>query len=296
MQKKHLKIVCNLQRGKSMYGLLTRKNWEQKSVKAVSELMKTKTEVRATGEQWEEAPEVVIRWGCTANAPTKSIINSATGIHLVSNKSKFRSHLRIQSPDDIPQTWFPEDHLLHALKLPAHFPIVVRPKEHEKGQNFHVCTSVEEVEAALLVCGEGSYLSKFEQKDKEYRAVVIQGRVAFLCEKKPENKELNTWGLANIWKTIKWGDWPLGVVKQALRVHHHTGLTFSAVDIIQNKEGKSFVCEVNSAPELGGNYWAEKMAMCFDYIAENGKDPIPTDLEANSWKNFLHPALDDKVV
>lgn len=279
-----------------MYGILTRKNWEQKSAKAVSELMKTATEVRATGEQWENAPETVIRWGCTANVPAKSIINPAKSIHLVSDKSGFRKHVRILSPIDIPQTWFPEDFLLHALKLPGQLPIVVRPKEHEKGQNFYVCNTLEEVEAAMLAAGEGCYLSKFEQKDREYRAVVIQGRIAFLCEKKPENKALNTWGLADVWKTVKWGEWPLPIIKQALRVHALTGLTFSAVDIIQNKQGASFVCEANSAPELGGWYWAEKMAMCFDHIAENGKEPIETDMEANNWKNFLHPALNDKVV
>ena len=279
-----------------MYGILTRKNWEQKSAKAVSELMKTATEVRATGEPWQGNLDTVIRWGCTANVPTKNIINKATSIHLVSNKSGFRKVARDLSPDDIPLTWFEDDQLMWALKLPTHFPVVVRPMEHEKGQNFFVCNTPDELEIAIKTAGPGCYLSKFEQKDKEFRAVVVQGRIAFLCEKKPENKALNTWGLADIWKTIKWGDWPIPIIKQAIRVHGLTGLHFSAIDIIQNKEGKSFVCEVNSAPELGGYYWAEKMATCFDYMVENGKDNIESDLQDNNWKNFLHPSLDNRVV
>ena len=278
-----------------MYGILTRANWEQKSANAVAQLMNTPTEVRATGEQWNNKPDVVIRWGCTANVPTKNVINKAKAIHLVSNKSGFRRVVRNTSPDDVPFTWFDEDNLMHFFEMFKSFPLVVRPKEHEKGQNFFVCKDGEELKEAVKLCGEGYYVSKFEQKDKEYRAVVVQGRIAFLCEKKPENKALNTWGLADIWKTIKWSDWPLPIIKQAIRVHNISGLTFSAIDIIQNKEGKSFVCEANSAPELGGNYWAEKMAMCFDYIVENKNAPIETDLEADSWKKFIHPALSDKA-
>ena len=84
-----------------MYGILTRANWEQKSANAVSQFMKTPTEVRATGEQWNNLPDVVIRWGCTANVPVKNVINKAKAIHLVNNKAGFRNVVRNTSADDV---------------------------------------------------------------------------------------------------------------------------------------------------------------------------------------------------
>jgi glutathione synthase/RimK-type ligase-like ATP-grasp enzyme len=278
-----------------MYGFITRKNWEQTTVKAISKFMSTKTEVRTTGEKWNELPDVVIRWGCTADVPTKSVINKASSIHLVANKSGFRQVIRDNFPDDIPKTWFPTDSILYTMKNPPQFPVIVRPSSHKQGKDFHVCKDAVQLEKALELCGEGAYISQFEEKAKEYRVVVMQGRIAFVCQKVPNNKSLNTWGLAANWSTIKWGEWPLEAVKKAIRVHGLSDLTFSAVDIIENKQGKSFVCEANTAPELGGDYWAEKMAMVFDYIVENGKEPIATDLEANNWKNFIHPALSEKA-
>lgn len=280
-----------------MFGIITRGNWEQKSAKAVASFMSHPVEVRSTGEQWTTELENVVRWGCTANVPTKNVINKASAIHRAANKSQFRSYLREHAPQHIPNSWFEFDNLTLALDLVNHFPVVVRPSYHEKGKEFYVCSNIAELYTAIPKCGEGYYVSKFEKKAKEYRALVIQGRIVFLVEKKPENTSLNTWGLADIWKTVKWSEWPIPIIRQSIEVALISELDMCAVDIIENTDGQSFICEVNSAPELGGNYWAERIANCLDWIIDNGKQTIEVDWEsADNWKHYLHPALSDKVV
>ena len=278
------------------YTFLTRKNWEKKSCNAISQMMKHKTAVIETGDQFPADTEMVIRWGCTANSPVKKIINKPPAIHLVSNKADFRKLLREHAPETIPDTWISYDPIISLFKKPLELPVVVRPHEHERGKDFFVCKEYEDFEKAVEKVGDNFYVSKFYDKKKEFRVFVVQGRVICLVEKKPNNGQLNAWGLAANWINYKWGDWPVEAVRVALQAHKYSGLHASASDIILTKEGFYKLCEVNSAPELGGDYYARKYAEAFDWAIDNTWDNIPTDMTKDDWKHLGHPSLSNKVV
>lgn len=279
------------------YGLLVKKNAEIKSCEDIAALMSHKTVVRRTDEEWPEEMEMIIRWGCTANTPKGvGIINYASGIHLVANKSGFRQTLRAHNSGLIPKTWLNSDGMCAGFEVVKNFPVVVRPSCHERGSNFNICSSVEELEAALSQCGENPYVSKFVSKTKEFRIFIVQGRVICVVEKCPNNTSLNTWGLAANWINYKWSDWPVEAVRKAVEAHNCSGLHFTAADVLQAEDGSYVISELNSAPELGGKYYAQKFASAFDWMIDNHREPIPTDLEQTDWKYYAHPSLSEKVV
>jgi glutathione synthase/RimK-type ligase-like ATP-grasp enzyme len=275
--------------------LLVRKDWEQNTCLSISNKMKTFSKVVETGEGFPEGCKVVFRWGCTANVPKDiKIINKAVAIHLAANKANFRKVIRQNSPNIIPITWFEEDGI-NLLDVVNHFPVVIRPFIHEKGEDFNVCNTIEEIVEARKKY-EQVYISKFLEKSKEFRVAFIQNKVVFVAEKIPSDLDSPTWGLASKWKNYNWGDWPIDVVKTAYKANILSGLDVSAVDVIVDEEGHSFVCEVNSAPKLEDKYPELKFAMCFDYIVEKGDEPITTVEEPDNWKHFIHPALSEKAI
>src|SRR5579862_3821101 len=78
-----------------------------------------------------ELPEgdLVFRWGCTSNLPTRNVVNTAQAIHLVSDKMRFRKIL--DEAELCPKTWTEIDQV--------QFPCVVRPQVHHQGRNLFVC-------------------------------------------------------------------------------------------------------------------------------------------------------------
>lgn len=278
------------------YGLLVKKNSEIKSCEAIASLMAHKTVVRRTGEEWPEEMKMIFRWGCTANVPKTSIVNPAHAIHAVAHKTNFRTLLRQENKALIPQTWVNTDGMLAGFDIVKNFPVVIRPHSHERGSDFYVCNSVEQLEEAMTKCGPTPYVSKFINKKKEFRIFVVQNRVVCVVEKSPNNNNLNTWGLAANWINYKWSEWPVEAVIKAIQAHIHSELHFSAADVLQADDGSYVVSELNSAPELGGNYYASKFAEAFDWMIDNHKDAIPTDFSQTDWKYYGHPSLSDKVV
>jgi glutathione synthase/RimK-type ligase-like ATP-grasp enzyme len=139
------------------------------------------------------------------------------------------------------------------------------------------------------------YVSKFYQKSREFRAIVIQGRVAVIIEKTPNNRSLPAWGRAAGWTRVRWGQWNIDMVKKAILAHNHTGLDISAVDVILDNNGDYYVCEVNSAPEMGDGE-QQRVAWCLDYIVESGKAPIAIGGDGSNWKHYIHPAISGEAI
>jgi glutathione synthase/RimK-type ligase-like ATP-grasp enzyme len=272
--------------------LLRRKGWEADSCNGVVGFMKNKSTTIQTGDDWPADTVRVFRWGCTANTPVRSVVNTADAIHLGADKPRFRRVLRDRAPHTIPLTWFDTDGLAALLNIGKEFPVVVRPKTHERGRDFHMVNTTEQLMEAIAKCDGEYYISKFYDKAQEFRIFLVQGRVAFVVEKIPRNKNLPAWGLAYNWNNVRWGEWNLRVVRIAREAFMESGLAFGAVDIILDKKGDAYVCEVNSAPQLTGEYEQSKVAMCFDYIIDTGKaDPIPIIGERGGWRKFIHPAV-----
>lgn len=241
---------------------------------------------------WPEDVRYVFRWGCTSNVPDGvTVVNSAASIHWCSDKRQGRLDMQAAGVS-VPKTWGN-----HADWTADQSPLeryVVRPTHHAQGRNLLVSSSWDEVGAFLEQHG-GGYISRLIEKEAEYRVAVIQGRVAWVAQKTPGNPEDVAWNVARggRFDNVKWKDWPMLVVKEALKAAKVSGTDFCGVDVMTDIAGTPYVLEVNSSPSQTSPYRQRCFAKCFDYIVENGKEHFP-DIKwsaKTSWKSTLHPSL-----
>src|SRR5690606_2670988 len=125
---------------------------------------------------------------------------------------------------------------------------------HKQGKNLHVCEVCENIyyevcEACSLY--DEYYISEMIDKVREFRVVVLEGRVLYMYEKIPEDPSVAAWNHAQGAETpnLKWGDWHLPSVRASLLAMELSGLDFGGVDVMIDSEGRAYVLEVNTAPE-----------------------------------------------
>lgn len=198
--------------------------------------------------------------------------------------------LQSQNPNLVPTT-------ITALGTSTTFPLVVRSARHAQGRNLWVAHTEEELKS-LVAPLENWYASTLVEKAAEYRIYVVGGRVATVAEKTPQDASQVAWNVAQggRFDVVRWGDWPMEVIKVAIEAFRHSGLDFGGVDVMVEKEtGKPYILEINSAPSLphlsGGrvSYRQKCMANCLAYIHEHGKDWIEPQ-GYHSWRQVIHPA------
>src|SRR5690348_8733513 len=111
--------------------LLRRARLGRRSCKAIAQYSEKGIETVLSGQR--QPPEgMCIRWGCTANVPTKDVVNEAKAIHAVADKTDFRQIL--EKNRLCPRTWFIGDDV-------TGWPVIVRPRFHHQGRDFHVCNN-----------------------------------------------------------------------------------------------------------------------------------------------------------
>ena len=245
--------------------------------------------------------DMVFRWGCTSNIPKgglmypdgkhyRSVINVATAIHLIGDKARFRKLLRNDQPELIPQTFFSMEEIMGEEEMG---PLVVRPKHHAQGKHVYLVRTPQELTDAVKRCGEGWYASEYVDKAQEFRVFVSQGRAVWVAEKTPGNPEDVAWNVAKggRFDNVRFDAWPLKVVRYAIESFNHSGLDFGGVDVMIGKNGGVYVIEINSAPSQTSPYRQSCTAKAFDYICNNGKEPIPLREGRGGYKKFIHPAI-----
>lgn len=246
-------------------------------------------------------PTMAIRWGCTANVPTRNVLNTAKAIHEVNDKLGFRRKLNEKGL--CPTTWFDtftcEEDIgafgEHAHEDSLHRPVVVRPSKHAQGRNLDVCRTPQELDTACRKYPE-FYISELIEKVAEYRVFVVQGRVACVAQKTPGNPEDVAWNVAKggRFDNVRWGDWPEVVLENAVKSFNQSSLDFGGVDVMVDANGRAYTLEINSAPSLTSPYRQSCMAKCFDWIIDNGKERMMHSTE-NGWRGYVHPAISDKA-
>lgn len=240
----------------------------------------------------QEAPEYLFRWGSTASLPwdTKTI-NKSKAIHWAYDKRTSRKVFA--DAGDAPKTWLDFGDLLdhepeYFSGLGADGSLIVRPEHHSKGIDMDLCNSLSEVYKATKKYPK-YYISEMIKKEHEYRVYIVQGRVINCVEKIVYDKTVLAWGDTNAsqFKYIEWSDWPMEVIKCALRCHEKTGLDFSAVDIMTLGD-KAYCLEVNTAPEITP-YVGKCYGQAFEWLVKNGKDALPVG-PGNDFKSYIHPS------
>ena len=248
--------------------------------------------------RWPDDTSLVIRWGCTARIPVECnrVLNSVDAIHFVNNKSAFR--ILLDEHGLCPRTWVHEgEQILDIRAYYDRFPVVVRPNQHAQGRMLFVCNDADELSEAVRRCGPYWYASELIDKSAEYRVFVAQGRAVWVARKTPGNPGDVAWNVAQggRFDNVRWGDWPLKVVKNAIEAFNLSGLDFGGVDVIVDADGNPYTIEINSAPSQTSPYRQGCVARVFDYIVRNGKGNIPLITERGGWRKFIHPALSEET-
>lgn len=245
---------------------------------------------------WPKDVSIVFRWGCTSHAPAGiTAVNSGSAIRWCNEKRQARLDMQAAGVS-VPQTWTSEEFtLLHSLSNTMPGKYVLRPPKHEQGKLLSHGTIENIMEDIDLSDYAGGYVSKLIDKVAEYRVAVVSNRVAWVASKTPGNPEDVAWNVSQggRFDNVKWSEWPMKVVKEALAAAKVSGADFCAVDIMVDADGKPYVLELNSAPGLTSEYRQRSFAKCFEYIAEHGKEHLP-DIKwspRTSWKSTLHPSL-----
>jgi glutathione synthase/RimK-type ligase-like ATP-grasp enzyme len=240
--------------------------------------------------------DLYIRWGCTANVPAKKVLNTAKAIHEVNDKAAFRllcAENKLAPPSMLLSQVEENDITWKGLS----YPVIVRPEHHAQGRNIYKCDNDAELKAAYHKVNTEGYISNYVDKEAEYRVAVVQGRAVWVAKKTPADPNAIAWNVAQggRFDNVRWGDWPLKVVRIAIEAFNLSSLDFGGVDVMVGKDGSVGVLEINSAPSLTSPYRQECFAKAFDYIIENGKERIPLVKEKGGYLKFIHPALDVKA-
>lgn len=273
--------------------LLRRRRLGNTSCREISRLSETGIGVIRNDQPIPDQADVVFRWGCTSNVNATTVVNTAAAIHAVNDKKAFR--LLLDEHKLCPPTWGDFETWRDQQEARPAWPFIVRPARHAQGRHVHLCNTVDEVRAACAL-HPSYYISEYVAKEAEYRVCVVQGRVAWVANKIPDNADAIAWNVARggRFENVRWGDWPLKACRIAVEAFNLSGLDFGGVDIMV--EGTDvYVLEINSAPSLTSEYRQQCMAKCFDWIVRNGKAPIPLPKDKGNWRKWGHPALSMEI-
>lgn len=240
---------------------------------------------------WGPEPLYVFRWGCTSDliGTNHIVVNTAQVIHWCSDKRQGRLDMQAAGVS-VPETWSYEEFIEEDRDDEKY---VIRPANHAQGRNLLVMSNDEIMGTNLDPIYHGGYVSRLIDKVAEYRVYVIQGRVACVASKTPADPSAVAWNVAQggRFANVKWGQWPMAAIKEALAAAKVGGLDFCGVDVMMDAEGKAYVLEVNSAPSLTSAYRQKCFAKCFDYIINNGKGHFAEPVNVSRWQHVIHPAI-----
>lgn len=238
----------------------------------------------------------VFRWGCTSTVTAEVVVNTATAIHWCTDKRQSRLDMQAAGVS-VPETW-PADYVFSNESpfgggaVLGNDRFVLRPRQHSQGRNLWTGTDDEILAAIRTHNVYDGYVSRLINKVAEYRVYVIQGRVACVASKTPADPSAVAWNVAQggRFDNVKWGQWPMAAIKEALAAATVSRLDFCGVDVMMDADGNAYVLEVNSAPSLTSAYRQTCFAKCFNYIINNGKDQLAV-ANVNNWKDVIHPAI-----
>ena len=244
----------------------------------------------------EELPpadaDVVVRWGTTSGKFNCKVINTTKAIETSADKKHFRE--LIQKEGLCPRTWQNIADFTTEIYGDSFTPqkpvqrVLIRPAVHARSEDMFLCTSLSEANKAIQKISGGYYISEFIQKKKEYRVMVVQGKVVWVIEKHPKSEDEVSWGCVEqgTFDYVGWSDWPIEVIRNAVKSVELSSLDFGAADVIVDPEGKAYTLEVNTAPWLSP-YYAKKIGYALKWLVE-GK--TVEQKEITDWKTAIHPS------
>ena len=247
--------------------------------------------------------DLLVRWGCTSatsGIPLSQQVNKSPAIKQVNDKRGFAHHVHMNHPTLTPDTIVSGTNGYSDWQRP----MVLRPAVHAQGRNLFVINSMQEllnvVRQHPRVFSSGWYARELVDKAAEYRVYVVQGRVATVAQKTPDNPDAVAWNVAQggRFDVVNWGSWNMEVVRVAIESFNLTELDFGGVDVMVDQSGRAYLIEINSAPSLpllsdgSVSYRQKCMAKTFKWIHEHGFERMEVE-GYNGWRDVIHPAIQE---
>ncbi len=281
-----------------MFYILRRRGLGLGSTKAIKELSQHDITIVRNDKLPEfNEDDVVLRWGTTGhlgiypatstNIYTFTVLNKAYNIGMVNRKAVFRDILQQEVPEIVPKTWF------NYLSESITYPCVLRPATHAQGKHLYYCKNYVDLTNAITKVNH-YYISEYIPKVAEYRVCFIQGLVAWVANKIPKDPQAIAWNVAqgSKFENMHWKAWPITVIEAAYKAYKLSGLYLGGVDVMIDKNGRSYILEINSAPSHTSPYRKQCTTKCIDYgITNNSFDHLPPDENFKKYSKWLHPAL-----
>jgi glutathione synthase/RimK-type ligase-like ATP-grasp enzyme len=274
-----------------MFYILRRRGLGLGSTKAIKELSQHDiTIVRNDKLLIYSLYDTILRWGCTSPVtapPNTVILNKNANISLVNNKQSFRFILKEQIPEIIPKTWF------NYIDPEITYPCILRPSTHAQGKHLYYCKNYVDLTNAITKVNH-YYISEYIPKVAEYRVCFIQGLVAWVANKIPKDPQAIAWNVAQGGKfeNVLWKKWPINVIETAYKAYKLSGLYLGGVDVMVDKDGRSYVLEINSAPSHTSPYRKQCTTKCIDYgITNKNFSYLNPNENFKKYSKWLHPAL-----
>lgn len=273
--------------------ILRRRGLGNGSTLGIKQFSKHNIEIIRNDKVIPQDTDLLIRWGTSSQFPAKKTLNKATAIKEVANKATSREKLQ-ESGVNIPQ-------LYKDLNQVMNFPVILRPQYHSQGKKLWICNNHQELMQNIYkhfdIVKDDFYISEYIQKDKEYGVFIFDNRITSVIEKVAKTddaKQAIAWNVFQggyKFQNVKWNDWPIEVIKEALDAWKCFDLTFGRIDIMV-KDGKPYILELNSAHSLTSDYRKEVFAKCLDYYIDNGAVKNELNLDnVKSYKSIIHPVL-----
>lgn len=213
----------------------------------------------------------IINWGNRIfSADNYFDLNMPSGIKVASDKMAARRVMQ-NAGIPVPKTYFPDTDANLLWIDDCNFPVIVRPRFHYAGKNFHVHNNVLTLSAFLWGKSDW-YASEVFNKTHEYRVHTAHGKVLVTHEKPLIEGELRANHAINHeqWRALRWGEFIPEVSLAALRATKAVGLDYAAVDVMYNANtGEVAVAEVNTSPEVTAEYSSGKYAEYFSWVIRN---------------------------
>lgn len=233
----------------------------------------------------------LIRWGCTSQTRHRGPqLNTSASIHWCNDKRSGRLAMQ-DAGVSVPETWDAGDFLSANREALSY---VARPVHHAQGRNLLVFDGNRPEQLRDFVSRTGGgYVSRLIDKVAEYRVFVCRGRVAWVARKHPGNPDDVAWNVARggRFENVRWNDWPMESIKQALAAARLSGTDFCGVDVMVDADNRAYVLEVNSAPSQTSEYRQRCTTKALLYTLENMDQTFESPTRWRSYKDVIHPAL-----
>lgn len=191
--------------------------------------------------------DVVVCYGCSMRDPLVKKVPSLNGN--VNLYNKYQAMQRFDDKGVLTPTIFSLDE--GEKRLPKYdLPWFARRLSHEKGKDIHVCSTRADV-LKRIELRDADFFSVYVPHDMELRAWVFDGEVIAVYHKQYRNPGLDNFKNMEFRSELR---------EDLLQTRTLTGgaiksvealrLDFGAVDILHGEDGKYYVLEVNSMPDI----------------------------------------------